>query len=213
MTLYITGMELVLEEIMRKKSHISLATYLINSMHTEALVEHKKAFYIGSILPDCIPSFITRRHSIEATFDILKEEISKITEKYDIDRGMDSYYCRHLGVITHYVADYFTFPHNSIFTGSMKEHCIYENDLKKALKQYVHSDAAKNVRETQREYNTVDEICKFIIKMHNEYLIAIKELKVDCLYIVELCHNVVDAILKFFETMILKSKERKVVLA
>ena len=53
---------------MRKKSHISLAKYLMNNMQVQDLNEHKKAFYIGSILPDIKPSFITKditlmRHS------------------------------------------------------------------------------------------------------------------------------------------------------
>lgn len=197
---------------MRKKSHISLAKYLMDSMQTEELKYHKKAFYIGSILPDCIPSFITRRHSIEETFEILKKEISRITEDYDIDKGMSGYYCRHLGVITHYIADYFTFPHNSIFKGSIKEHCVYESELKTKFKQYVMSDEAKRIRETNGEFQSVEAICIFIEKMHKEYLTAIKVVKIDCLYIVELCHKVVDAILQFFENLT-SEKEDNLILA
>lgn len=191
---------------MRKKSHISLAKYLLDSMDTEELKNHKKAFYIGSILPDCIPSFITRRHSIEETFEILKGEICKITDDYDVDRGMKGYYCRHLGVITHYIADYFTFPHNSIFKGNIKEHCVYESELKTKFKQYVKSDEAKRIRETNGVFQSVEEICLFIEKMHKEYLKAIKVVRIDCHYIVELCYRVVDAILQIFENLMCKKE-------
>ena len=44
---------------MRKKSHISLAHYLMNSEGMESIQHHKGAFYIGSILPDCVPSFLS----------------------------------------------------------------------------------------------------------------------------------------------------------
>jgi hypothetical protein len=184
---------------MRKKSHISLANYLIKSMKFEELINHKKSFYIGSILPDCVPSFITRKHNIEETFEILKEEILKITDNYDMDRGMTGYYTRHLGVVTHYIADYFTFPHNNIFKGNLKEHCTYERDLKLAFKSYVKSDEAVRGRAKSAIFKSVDEILKFIIEMHEEYLKAIKIIKIDCMYIVELCHKVVDAILQIFE--------------
>ncbi len=184
---------------MRKKSHISLANYLIKSMKSEELVNHKKAFYIGSILPDCVPSFLTRKHNIEETFEILKNEILKITDNYDMDRGMTGYYSRHLGVVTHYIADYFTFPHNDIFKGNLKEHCTYERDLKLAFRSYVKSDEAIRGRENGSIFKSVDEILEFIIKMHEEYLRAIKVITVDCFYIVELCHKVVDAILQIFE--------------
>ena len=37
--------------------------------------------------------------------------------------------CYHLGKLTHYVADAFTFPHNKKFCGSLKEHRRYEKTL------------------------------------------------------------------------------------
>lgn len=184
---------------MRKKSHISLATYLMNCTGMEHIQEHKKSFYLGSILPDCTPSFLTRRHSIDKTFHILREEIRNITDDYDMDMGMSRYYFRHLGVITHYIADYFTFPHNTIFNGTMKEHCDYEKDLKFELKEYVQSEDAKRVRLKNGTFTCADDICHFIIEMHEEYLNVINEIKSDCYYIVTLCHRVVDAILQIFE--------------
>lgn len=184
---------------MRKKSHISVARYLMNSNGMEYLQQHKKSFYLGSILPDCTPSFITRRHSIDETLDILRKEIDKITINYNFEKGLSSYYCRHLGVITHYVADYFTFPHNKIFSGTLKEHCIYEKDLKHAIRSYVKSDEAKRVREKNGIFRTTDEIIAFIKSSHEKYLKAIKETRYDCIYIVELCHKVVDALLQLFE--------------
>jgi len=184
---------------MRKKSHISLASYLMESMNLEELNNHKKAFYIGSILPDCVPSFVTRRHNIDETFDLLKEEIIKITDDYDMNKGITGYYCRHLGVITHYIADYFTFPHNKVFTGNMREHCSYEKELKFALKSYVNSNAVQHISEKIEKIQTVDDICNFIKKMHEEYLQVIKIVKMDCMYIVKLCQKVVEAILMIFK--------------
>lgn len=58
---------------MKKKSHISLAGYLLCNSEIEELQEHRKAFYLGSILPDCVPSFFTRKHRIDTTFEILKK--------------------------------------------------------------------------------------------------------------------------------------------
>ena len=195
---------------MRKKSHIALAGYLINSMNTQELTQHRKAFYLGSILPDCVPSFITRRHSKEETFEILKEEIHSLTDYYDTARGIDAYFCRHLGIITHYIADYFTYPHNSLFPGNIKEHCIYEKFQMKELKQYVFSRAAKKQRMEYMTLGSAQEIIAWIEIMHNKYLEAVKAVKIDCQYIVELCHNVVDAIIYFFETIQTRSVKVRV---
>ncbi len=184
---------------MRKKSHISLARYLVNNMQVQDLLDHKKAFYLGSILPDLQPSFLTKRHTIEETFGILIDEIRKITIEYDIHRGINSYYARHLGVITHYLSDYCTFPHNSIFDGSLKDHVNYEKDLKFQLRQYVKRDDVQKERTQEQSFHTFDEIIHFINKTHGEYLKAIKAVHEDVQYIIHLCYKVVDAILTFFE--------------
>lgn len=183
---------------MRKKSHISLARFLMNSMQVDELSEHKKAFYIGSILPDLKPSFLTQKHSIEETFGILIEEIKKVTVDYDINKGINGYYARHLGVITHYLADYCTFPHNSIFKGSLKDHLYYEKELKFSLKEYIQGEDVQKECEAEN-FESIEDVIGFISKTHSEYLKALKEVKEDIEYIVELCYKVVHAILKFFD--------------
>jgi len=182
---------------MRKKSHISLATFLMDNMQVRDLNEHKKAFYIGSILPDLKPSFLTQRHTIDETFETLIQEIKKITVDYDMNRGIGGYYARHLGVITHYLADYCTFPHNSVFEGSMTEHVYYEKELKFSLKEYVHRDDVQRDRVPNQASQSMEEIIFLIKKTHKEYLKAIKAVKEDIQFIVDLCYKVVDALLLF----------------
>ena len=53
---------------MRKKSHITLAKYLVRESRDKELARHKYAFYLGSVLPDIKPSFIYKRHEITETF-------------------------------------------------------------------------------------------------------------------------------------------------
>lgn len=184
---------------MRKKSHISLANYLLESMNIDELFKYKKSFYLGSILPDCLPSFLTQRHTIDETFDILRNEILKITDEYEKEKGFTRYYSRHLGVVTHYIADYFTYPHNHVFTGNMKEHCKYENKLKFALREYVKKEETMKERSKEAVLRTVDDILDFIKEMHGEYLKVAEKVKMDCTYIVDICHQVVDAILQILE--------------
>ncbi len=184
---------------MRKKSHLSLAKLLLKNMKMQDLNEHKKAFYLGSILPDLKPSFITRKHTIDETFGILLEEIKKVTVKYDVNKGINGYYARHLGVITHYLADYCTYPHNIEFSGTFSEHVTYEKELKNMMKEYNHQEAARRDREKQGILHSLEEIERFILKTHKEYRKALKAVKIDIQYIHYLCHMVLDAILGFFE--------------
>ena len=184
---------------MRKKSHISLSRYLIHNMDKRELETHKKAFYIGSILPDCVPSFITRRHTYDETFYIVKNEMNSLIDDFDEEEGIDRKFCRRLGIITHYIADYFTYPHNSIFEGNMKDHCQYENILKHRLKEYIQSHTANQDRAQEVRFTSTEDIFRFISNNHERYLNTIKEIKVDIEYIVNICFQVVDALIRLVE--------------
>ncbi len=183
---------------MRKKSHISVAWYLMNSEGMESIHHHKKSFYIGSVLPDCVPSFLVRKHTIEDSFDVLRKELYKMVSHYDPSEGIDSYFCMHLGVITHYISDYFTFPHNANYDGKLKDHCIYEKELKYEIRSYIKSPEAVRKR-LGVEVHEPEAILAFIRRMHQIYLETESMVRRDCEYIVCLCHTIVDAILLLFE--------------
>ena len=182
---------------MRKKSHIALANQLLQSNTNSLLFQHKFSFYWGSILPDCIPSFLTRRHCIQETFPLLQHELSLLMEKYDYKKGITSYFCRHLGIILHHVADYFTYPHNVFFRGNLPAHCKYEKELKFALRSYfkeAKSTLSYNISSTSC---TVNSICQKIKETHRTYAETSHTHFTDCYYITEICCYIVDTILSY----------------
>lgn len=182
---------------MRKKSHISLAKYIVESMQEEELITHKKAFYIGSILPDCKPSFITTKHEIEGTFGKVSEDIKHLVEiSEDVKLNLRAFF-RDLGQIIHYVADYFTFPHNEHYDGTLKDHCVYEEHLKKVLREYIKSGEAEKNKQAARKFETPEEICDFIKHSHELYMKIKTNVYEDCRHIVTTCCQVVGAVLQF----------------
>lgn len=184
---------------MRKKSHISLAKYIVNSLKEQELVKHKKAFYLGSILPDCKPSFLTVRHEMEGTFPKLKLDLKELVETQGQSQMKMRVFYRNLGEIIHYIADYFTFPHNAHYPGNLKDHCVYEEHLKQSMKEYIKSgDAAKNrvwIQENTGQLNSIEAICEFIQKSHETYVKIKNTVEEDCRQIVELCHQVAEAVI------------------
>ncbi len=180
---------------MRKKSHISLAQYIVKDMEVPVMVNHRKAFYLGSILPDCKPSFLTQRHEFEGTFDMVKDRICALSLDAELILKNARAFMRRLGEIIHYVADYFTFPHNQIYEGSLKDHCVYEKELKFQLREYVRSGKAFRSRIDGKKFETPEAVCSFIRSAHAEYLNMKHGVKEDCEFIVRVCHQVVQAIL------------------
>lgn len=181
---------------MRKKSHISLAKYIVDSLNEQNLQKHKKAFYLGSILPDCKPSFLTTRHEIQETFDQVEEKIRRLSSGENV-KNLRVYF-RDLGQVIHYVADYFTFPHNRNYTGTLKDHCTYEKRLKQSLKEYIRSGEAARNSEKARRFRSPEAICEFIRRAHEAYMSRKTNVERDCRMIVALCHQVVEGIIRLF---------------
>ncbi len=184
---------------MRKKSHISLAKYIVDSLEEQDLVKHKKAFYLGSILPDCKPSFLTVKHEMEGTFPKLQQDLKRLLELQRTSQINMRVFYRNLGEVIHYIADYFTFPHNPHYTGNLKDHCVYEKHLKYSLREYIQSgEAEKNrvsIQQSVQNLGSVEAICEFIQNAHNMYVKLKNTVEGDCRQIVSLCHQVVEAVI------------------
>ena len=194
---------------MRKKSHISLARYIVENLGDEKLKKHKFSFYLGSVLPDIKPSFVYKRHELDGTFSSVSRHIKRLSEgQKTIEKPGRKYYMD-LGQISHYLADYFTFPHNAIYPGSLKEHCSYEEKLKKGLRAYLKSgEAARNHGRKlagewtppedgakRADFGDADAICSYIKAAHEEYLERKHNVKDDIEHIVEINHRALGAMI------------------
>ena len=176
---------------MRKKSHIALAGYLVREMDDVNMQEHWKAFYFGSILPDLTPKMITDPHEFDSSYLELKKRIAKLlSEAREHACKERTLFCR-LGVVMHYLADYFTFPHNTTFDGNLKDHCLYERDMKHELRVRIHTEEAVQIFECQQkkqnQIRTAAQLFDYIEEMHRTYLKRRENLADDCRWIMEMC--------------------------
>lgn len=184
---------------LRKKSHISLAAYLADKLEHEGLTSHRKAFCIGSILPDCKPSFLTTKHAFNDTFDMLKERVEKYIEyavKKDRHTGKGA---RDLGQIIHYTADYFTFPHNKHYEGNLKDHCVYEKNLLLQLREYLKTFDASKGDDLRVHFDSLEDLFEFIKERHEEYMSRKRNVEDDCRYIVEVNYQITQGIIQLLE--------------
>lgn len=189
---------------MRKKSHISLAKHIVNISEMKAFSKHKKAFYFGSILPDCKPSFLTKPHEINGTFDLVSKRIERLTNGYTNMEELSTAYFTRLGEVMHYIADYFTFPHNKEFFGNMRQHCVYEGQLKHKLREYIKNISERDFKkwrtnlaiEDLSRFGNVSDICDFLKEEHKQYIRrGNHSVEEDCKYIVGICSKIAMAIL------------------
>ena len=186
---------------MRKKSHLSLAKYMVESLDDEELRRHKFSFYLGSILPDIKPSFLYRRHEIEETFPAVSRRIARLSSEEKARSKKGRKYYMDLGQVSHYLADYFTFPHNKSYPGSLRDHCAYEKQLKFDLKD--HLKLRRNTEPDMRTENgkgnpvhTVEALCGFIQKVHRDYLERKHDVEDDIQHIVTVNQKVLGGMME-----------------
>lgn len=178
---------------MRKKSHICLGRYLVDTAYVLELHHYRKAFLWGSILPDCRPSFVTKKHEFDGTYQDVKRSIRRLTWDYGILRNK-RVYCRDMGEVVHYLADYFTYPHNVGYPGSLKDHCHYENELKHYLKEYISSGKAAKDQTEFYQFYSEEELFAYIEACHRAYVGEVHTVEGDAAYIVTVCSQVVSGI-------------------
>jgi hypothetical protein len=187
---------------MRKKSHLALAQYLIRQECTWTIQKHKKAFYLGSILPDLNPKMFAAPHEYVTSYEKLQERIRSLTEGWDASDSPRVFW-RRLGIVLHYLADYFTYPHNVTYDGTLANHCTYEGDLKHLLRAYVKTDEAADVffeqKYDRKRFASVEELFEYIEAMHEQYLISEHTAESDCRWIVELCSQVLVSVVSLVE--------------
>ena len=170
---------------MRKKSHILLARYIAKNTEDEELKKHRLSFYIGSILPDCKPSFVYKKHEINGTFPDVKKMVNQLI------------FGKQQGKLTR-KRRYYTYPHNKIYPGNLKDHCSYEEQLKRSLKNYIMSRNMEAGEKVQADFSDAEALYEYILERHKQYLGRKINIETDIRNIVATNRMLVEAIADLF---------------
>ena len=160
---------------MRTADHMNLSRYIMDHMDAGASKLQKAAFIFGSVEPDI--NMLTyfrgsirgeeklRGHNYENVQKYMEKLTNKLTKKLE-KGGMGTVRQSFLlGKLVHYVADSFTYPHNSLFFGNLKEHCQYETEL--------HDYVNKTISSVGVNMESIDDgrdIVKYLREMHDRYV-------------------------------------------
>jgi hypothetical protein len=81
-------------------------------------------FLLGNLAPDLYFSFIFRRHEYAASAGALKKAMRRLYDGRFRSRSILFSYA--LGIVSHYVCDYFCYSHSPSFEGGLWGHIFYE---------------------------------------------------------------------------------------
>lgn len=111
-------------------SHILISSFLAKYLkeHNGVTVS-RGSFFAGNLLPDFNPLYKTLAHAPDYWSGFIKKELQNLSDLKQERAQFGRNYSRRLGVICHFYADFFCYPHTEAFDGSSYQHIKYEWEL------------------------------------------------------------------------------------
>jgi hypothetical protein len=116
-----------MEARMRIKIHHEIGKSVYSELKELGCFVNAHLFLLGNLFPDLIHSYIWRRHEYQHSREYIRK-------KLDILKRKPIFFSFHLGILAHYISDYFCYPHSTSFDKGLVEHIAYEIQQKIPLK-------------------------------------------------------------------------------
>lgn len=109
-------------------SHTKVARLLLAYIEeTCGVTFDTAAFIYGNLKPDLTGTYLKKRHNPSVMYDEVMDMIRDFTEAHTIRTTNGHDLSVELGVLCHYITDFFTFPHNDdLYDRNLLAHYIYE---------------------------------------------------------------------------------------
>jgi len=176
-----------------KIGHI-LGKELIRNGYSNINIE---SFIYGNVLPDLNLKCRMTMHSKKEDWNrVLKiiDEIAYNKEKVNEDISIK------LGMLSHYLCDFFTFPHNEAFGKNIIHHELYEQAQRILWWGKLSEVWSECAEEIKVELKSTNDIIIYIEDMHSIYIRNIGDKKRDIFFSNILIRVVSRSILKIRET-------------
>lgn len=168
---------------------------------------NKRSFILGSMLPDINPILRFKSHNKNRIQD---EVYDWLLELFKHKGAMDERFYKKLGIILHFIADFFCTPHNSKFKGNLIEHEIYEKvqDFKWGFKL---SSILEEIDEKDLcPILDYEDLIDYINDLHTFYMRNNVDNRQDLFYAIKcsriICHSIIES-----KSFVKKKEELQVV--
>lgn len=174
-------------------THLTISNALIENLDSsKSFFISEKNFIYGNIKPDITSKYVLHKHYLKESFDMIINKINSLC-KLSLD-FIEKYFSiskfsQELGVICHFLCDFFCVPHSQRweFSHSFKKHVVYEKDLQSLAKE--------------TNFNTLEKtsikhigVNAFFDKLYSEY-VKKEDFENDLFFSTYMCNSVIDYIL------------------
>lgn len=152
----------------------------------------------GCMKPDFSPKLIAIPHYKNESFGILTDMILALKNtSLPVNSKQLKHFSSELGVVLHYITDYFCYPHNNESIDKMPLHFFYELNLDRELRKFLSSPSeAISSNLDLKAYNDINvSLIDFIELKHKQYMKECPSLLNDVVYELQCCFVVATQII------------------
>lgn len=180
-------------------------THRLISQAVDSVIQEKlnisineEAFVYGSIKPDFYPQLMLMSHYKDSSSQYIFDRILMLQNHSPSLNPKDlKSYSLELGVVSHFLADFFCGAHNEAKKGSLSSHLLYELQLHRKFADACLRDICLSAIQNPKMLflDCKQGIIDYINRSHIEYLNKPKDMMNDLLYSLVICTAVTSGLL------------------
>lgn len=169
-----------------------LSTYFTE---TFGIKMHRRTFVMWNVLPDLAPSLLKLSHFKKDIYDLVMERAAYL--EAHADELSPKEFSKQMGILCHFMADFFCYAHAEYFSGSKVGHLKYE--ILMQFFGYRRRDMlhAVNFLSQAAELDLGMALYERINLLHEQYASLAPSYGVDFVYSITACVEIMLAMLKF----------------
>ena len=184
---------------MHKFSHVDISLAVKRAVERETGIRiNTIGFVYGNLKPDISIPLLRIPHFMHKSLQFVLSEITELL-KYDVNKisGCSMEFSKRLGIVIHYLSDFFCHVHDSEYHGSMIRHYFYE------VKLFIYSRLNRHMfasfRYTRYPILSITQasILNSVEKLHAKYRSKSPSFDRDIIYTLRMCTSLTMSILAF----------------
>lgn len=186
---------------MKSASHHAMGHLLHRALEEAGIRLDKEMFVLGNLLPDYLPELILSPHFTAKC----QREINVFTgalaaQHVDRDGEIPAEYALRLGILCHYITDYFCFAHCREFGKTLAKHAVYEQELDDYFRRHYHTEECLLAEYPSVQCDCARDVTQDIFQTKRRYQSAERTYQTDVRFAFTTCLNAIRRILVLSES-------------
>lgn len=180
---------------MKKASHHALGHLLYQTLAAEGICLDRELFVLGNLLPDYMPELILFPHftaRCQREIGLFSDVLA--SQSLDDAREIPAEYALRLGILCHYIADYYCFAHSRAFGKNMRKHGAYERGLNEHFRMHYSAKECALPPRAPVRCTSGRDVARSVARLRHGYLAAPRSYETDLRYAFTACLDAIRAL-------------------